>query len=247
MFQGNLVLHSKYGSGEIVKVEDSHIVVRFGNEVKEFIFPDSIGTFLKTDDDELIAFAKIKKEEKAFAMAVKKAEEKKIEEDRILKRHAASDYTGDFETPLLGKKSLDIEFKNKKDFFEALGYLAKPGVIAYYQAEVPDDGKDDLFEKLFPNQEFRRIYVNSGVDGHATKQGCQFRINLSTTKNCPDSLKPHLGTPSGNWVGRINRSKFSLKLVQKYGFRFGYKQNYEDIYSKIPEEFKNDFTRGYNL
>lgn len=255
MFEGTIVSHSAFGNGTITKLEDGYMEISFPKGDKKFVFPDSIGTFIKTDDAELLAYAKEQKDRKDFEKAAQAAAQKAAAEEKqrqqqlerqSMKKKPDYTYTGDFETPLLGRRSLDIEFKTKEDFYEALGYLAKPGIIAYYQAEVPDDGKDALFEKLFPDQEFRVISVNSGSGGQATKQGCQFRINLSSIKNCPDSLKPHLGTAAGAWVGRINRSRFALKLVQKHGFRFGYSQNYNDIYSKVPEQYQKSFLKGYN-
>ncbi len=246
MFEGIKVRHKSGQEGVIKSCDGHYITVDFGNEESEFVFPDAIGRFLDSDDDLLIQTA-----EKEKAIKDKKIEDqKKAEKEKIEKiskiRGTVSGKDSDFETPLLGKKSEDIIFDSDEEFYEAIGYLAKPGRIAFYQAEITED-KEKQFVKLFPNQYYKVIKTNYGKDGKVTKQGCQFRINLNNIYNCPSFLLRNINQNERSWAGRINRSKFALRLVQNNGFSFGYSQDFENIKKFVPQKYIDSFMRGYNL
>jgi len=44
---GKKVIHSKFGEGIVVKQEDTHISVRFGEQCKKFIYPGCFNVYLK--------------------------------------------------------------------------------------------------------------------------------------------------------------------------------------------------------
>ena len=240
MFEDVQVKHKKWGNGKIVSASDSHLIVAFGEKEIKFQFPAALGVFIETDDKDLLKYA-----DECARNSKREAEERKAKEKETV--HSFS-YSGesDYTSPLLGRRAQDIVFTNKEDFFEALGYLANPGRIVFYQAEIPSD-KVDTFEKHFPGHEYSIIAESYGKGGLITKQGCQFRINLSNLNNCPPLLEKHININEKSYAGRINRSKFALRLVQYYGFRFGHNQDLGLIKSKIPDQYMSCFEKGLAL
>lgn len=239
MFKGVKVTHEKWGEGQIVSLTETHIIVSFAEKEIKFQFPSAIGKYLQVDDELLKKFAT------ECALKEEKEKEKTVVNEKKVAGYSYSG-EGNYSTPLLGRRAQDIVFSRKEDFYEVLGYLAKPGRIVFYQAELPSD-KTDAFEKLFPGQDYSTIAESYGKDGLITKQGCQFRINLSNVDNCPSLLKPHISEKEGHYAGRINRSKFALRLVQNNGFRFGRSQDVNEIRSKVPDKYINNFEKGINL
>lgn len=245
MFEGVKVRHRSGQEGVIKTCDGHYITVDFGGNESEFVFPDAIGKFLYSDDVQLLQSA-----EKEKIIKEKKIEnQKRLEQEKIEKlsklRGTVSGNESDFETPLLGKKSEDISFASQEEFYEAIGYLSKPGRIVFYQAEITED-KEKQFVSLFPDQYYKVIKTSYGKDGKVTKQGCQFRINLGNINECPDFLLRHINQTERSWAGRINRSKFALRLVQNNGFSFGYSQNFEKIKELVPEKYISSFMRGVN-
>ncbi len=244
MYEGVIVTHKKLGIGRIVSLTNKVIRVEFQGTEKEFVFPDSIGVYLQTTDSSFLEYAEKEK------IAKKKLEEEakpktQTGEVKPPKKPTGGGDDSDYESSLLGGRAKDITFPTKEEFFETIGYLAAPNRIAFYQAEVTED-KEYQFKKLFPDQAYRVIKTNYGKDGLLTKQGCQFRINLASISDCPKTLLRHVGGQNSSWAGRINRSKFALRLVQNYSFSFGYKQDEEAIKKSIPQKYMKDFLRGYN-
>ena len=246
MFEGISVKHITWGKGVIKSLSDGYITIDFNGSEKTLVFPDSFGKFLNTDDNTLIEYAKNERIKKEDKIAKQKEEEaaklkEKLAQNKVVVKGDESDY----ETPLLGKKSGDILFPTDEDFYESIGYLTKPGRIAFYQAEIPED-RESQFKKLFPDQEYKVIKTSYGADGRITKQGCQIRINLSSIENCPECLLNHINVKENSWAGRINRSKFVLRLVQYNGFCFGHHQDYDKIYMLVPDKYKSAFEKGFN-
>lgn len=149
--------------------------------------------------------------------------------------------------PLLGPRSKSIAIASQNEMFEIVGYLAAPGRILSIEAEVPTDGRDKLFEEMFPGQTYRPIELGDTPSGMPNKLSPQFRLNLSNIRNCPPSLKAAVGVGTGSCVGRINRSKFVMDLVQNYGFKFGARQS-TTLARGIAEQkgYLADFERGYS-
>lgn len=244
MYEGIEVKHTAWGKGIIKSIVGGYITVDFDGNEKTLIFPDSIGKYLSTTNERLLKYA-----EQELALKNKKLEEeKKAAQERIAERIVTRGVIkgdgSDYETPLLGRRSEDIAFSSEEAFYEAIGYLAKPGRIAFYQAELPED-REKQFKTLFPGQDYKVIKTSYGKSGMTTKQGCQFRINLADISNCPESLLRHISEKNGNWAGRINRSKFALRLVHKNGFSFGHFQNVDIIKSKVPSRYIDAFNKGY--
>lgn len=148
--------------------------------------------------------------------------------------------------PLIGPRSQGIEIQSKSLMFEIVGYIASPGRIGSIEAEVPKDGRDKEFERLFPGQTYRPIELGDTPSGMPNKVSSQFRINFNNTRNCPEILRKNMGVGNGSCVGRINKSKFVIDLVSNYGFKFGYYQDVEKIRSIAEKKgFLNAFNKGY--
>ena len=77
-----------------------------------------------------------------------------------------------------------IEWKSVEDKYEAIGYLAKPGVIETIEATVPEDKLDKFKEEYKGKYSEEFPYVTKPK----SKYGYQFRIYLSDTDGCPSCL-----------------------------------------------------------
>ena len=151
----------------------------------------------------------------------------------------------------LGGRAGDIIFSNNNDFFEVIGYLASPRRVGFFEAEVPSNGREKAFEKKYPGQSYRQITQGVTSGGNPMKYGVQYRIYLNSIENCPQTLKSHL-RDGRDYAARINKSEFVEKLVEKYGFKFGYgvvqdSAHIRAIVSANYPLYLADFDRGYNL
>ena len=119
-----------------------------------------------------------------------------------------------------------IEWPSDSDKFEAIGYLAKPGVIDTIEATVPADKLKKFKDEYHNKYSIEFPYVTKA----GSKFGYQFRIYLSDTEGCPDFLASQLDEKYKN---RINDTSFIAELVNEYGFRFTKKPQNEWSYVKI--------------
>ena len=135
-----------------------------------------------------------------------------------------------------------IEWPSDLDKFEAIGYLAKSGVVANIEATVKKE-KIKTFREDFKNK-FTLEYPYS-----ANKYGYQFRIYLNDTEGCPEFLEKQLDETYKN---RINDTEFIRELVLLYGFRFTHEnQNANHIKDMVRaqcnEENWRAFLKGYKV
>ena len=137
-----------------------------------------------------------------------------------------------------------IEWKSVEDKYEAIGYLAKPGVIETIEATVPEDKLDKFKEEYKGKYSEEFPYVTKPK----SKYGYQFRIYLSDTDGCPSCLVDCLDNKYGN---RINDNHFIAELVKEYGFKFTKtQQNSEYIHKCVIEkavQFEKDYFKGFNV
>ena len=150
--------------------------------------------------------------------------------------------------PLLGPISQTIYFESDAELFEAIGYMARPGRVSSIEAEVPRDGRDDTFEALFSGKKYRHIELGDTPSGMPNKLSPQFRSNFVSVFNCPKTLKANMGEGNGGCVGRINKFRFVMDMVQNYGFKFSNYRNVSTI-RKVADSrgYLSDFERGYSL
>lgn len=247
---GALVRHKAFGQGNVIKIEAGFIEVQFGSQMKKFQFPQAFGAFLDTQDAELL-----KKISEAKAAAVPAAPKPSMPVHSSSKVSTApkstvqrySSYANwDISNPLVGERAQTIPVASEEEMFEIIGYMARPGRVNSIEAEVPKDGRDAVFEKMFPGQTYRPIELGHTPSGMPNKLSPQFRINFGNLSNCPNVLKANMGKGNGSCVGRINKSKFVILIVQKYGFRFGDWQDRAAIREiAVKKGFADAFDRGY--
>lgn len=247
-----IVKHNAFGIGRVKTLDDVHIEIEFDGQTKQFQFPQGFDKFLVTEDPELltkIEEAKSIVKEKAVAEKIKSSvttAATSISEKAKTKKKPYSK-TVNVSNQLIGDRAQTICVSSENEMFEIVGYMAKPGIVSSIEAEVPKDGRDKIFESLFPGQTYRPIELGNTPSGMPNKLSPQFRINFANLNNCPDVLKQNMGKGNGSCVGRINKSKFVIDIVQNYGFRFGARQNVQSIREiAVKRGYSSDFDRGYS-
>lgn len=137
-----------------------------------------------------------------------------------------------------------IEWPSDEDKYEAIGYLAKPGVVDTIEATVPADKLKKFKDEYHNKYSIEFPYVTKA----GSKFGYQFRIYLSDTEGCPDFLASQLDEKYKN---RINDTSFIAELVNEYGFRFTKKpQNEEQIRNLVRAKGANqirNFEKGFRV
>lgn len=237
-----VVRHIKFGEGRVKKIRDGYIYVQFGAQIKSFQFPDAFKSFLSTNDISLL-----KKIDGMKTTGVTKSYSKPAEHlnaSKSFRGITAVEYG--VSRQLVGERAQTISFNTEAEKYFIIGYIASVGRVSSFEAEVPKDGRDKTFEKLFPGQKYRPIEMGDTPSGLPNKLSPQFRINFLNLRNCPPILKNNIGKGNGSCVGRINKSRFVLDLVQNYGFRFGDVQDINKI-RKIARErgFIEEFEDGF--
>lgn len=246
------VRHKAYGEGTVVNISETIIEVDFGGQLKKFQFPKAFGLFLSTDDPILqdkVSVAKEKAEAELKKKTANQTPEPQIKPASLPKtapRKHSYAYESRANSPLVGERAQTISVQSEAEMFEIVGYMATPGRVSSVEAEVPKDGRDATFEKLFPGQTYRPIELGDTPSGMPNKLSPQFRINFANLRNCPETLRKNMGKGNGSCVGRINKSKFVIDIVQNYGFRFGDWQDTSAIRSIAEKRgFLEEFEQGY--
>lgn len=239
------VTHRTFGSGVVTKIREGYAFVKFGNNEKQFALK-GFDKFFQIDDVELKNI--VDKENGVISAPAKVGTTPVGRTAQVKTTFNLSSYSNDAASVLLGSRAQTINVTSENQMFEIVGYMARPGRVSSIEAEVPMDGRDDLFEKFFPGQTYRPITLGDTPSGLPNKISPQFRINFASVRNCPQILKANMGAGNASCVGRINKSRFVLFVVQNYGFRFGDWQNVDAI-RKIATErgYLADFERGYSL
>ncbi len=246
------VKHKTFGEGTVKSISGGYIEIDFSGQVKKFMFPKAFEAFLTTEDEELlkkIAEEKEKADKEAKAAAAKKAAVAtpiSLAPSRESRPSYGRTYYHSVNHPLVGERAQTIDVGSEEEMFEIVGYMASPYRVSSFEAEVPKDGRDETFERLFPGQTYRPIELGDTPSGMPNKLSPQFRINFADLSNCPDKLMRNMGKGTGSCVGRINKSKFVIDLVQNYGFRFGDRQDVSAIRSIAQKRgYIEAFERGY--
>ena len=113
-----------------------------------------------------------------------------------------------------------IVWPSTEDKYEAIGYLAIPGVVSAIEATVPI-GKEEKFKREYDGK------YTSEYPYTANKYGNQFRIYLNDVEGCPSFLMSQLDS---TYNCRINDTAFIKELVLEFGFKFTRgEQNYDWI------------------
>lgn len=166
----------------------------------------------------------------------RKAREEKLEKEKFEKRKQAA---------LQKLNSIKPEqtsrlFKTPTSQYEVLGWMAKH--TKSIKASMPDY-MENWFVKIF-GQEADRYVVDSTKrtsGGHPMQWSLSCRINFDT--EVPSLL---LNKVAAN-KKVIDSVAFVWDLIDNYGFTFGKTQSYEQIESEIPNQYLEDFRRGYAM
>lgn len=243
------VRHDMLGVGTVKSIENGIVTIEFKDSLRKFrlvgldnyfyIFDDELKRLVNKVNDELKTIhANRDNKDQLFEIKNSPSSFSAI-------HHSSS---GSSSYALIGNRSQSIGELTAKEMYEIVGFLANPKNVSSFEAEVPADGRDKIFEKMFPGQPYRPISISDTPSGLQNKLSAQFRINLSSLRNCPTILRKNIGVGNGSCVGRINKSKFVLDLVEKYGFRFGRVQNVEKIKGIASRNgYLASFEHGYNL
>lgn len=247
------VKHRVYGDGIVKHLDSDYIIITFEGQDKKFQFPQAFEKFLSTEDSELISkinTAKKRVNTNNVTQTMNQIEAPSSQVKRSVsttKQYFGHTNLGS-NNPLIGARAQGIDIYSEEEMFEIIGYMATPGRINSIEAEVPKDGRDTVFESLFPGQKYRPIEMGDTPSGLPNKLSPQFRINFGNLRNCPAVLKQNMGKGNSACIGRINKSKFVIQIVQEYGFRFGEYQDVDVIRSIAKERgFLEAFERGYSM
>lgn len=244
------VHHERLGSGVVTCIEENGLVdISIQNKIIKYRLID-LDHYFVVYDDELKAI--IKKAKLEYQAKHPKANSnsgttstESIKTSTSIQSNSRTNYDSNL---LLGSRAQTILIPSKMLLYEVIGYVANPNHVSSFEAEVPEDYRAKLFRQLFPGQVYRPIAVNDTPSGMPNKLGAQFRINFNSTRNCPQILMQNMGKGTGSCVGRINKSKFVLDLVQYYGFRFGPVQKVANIRAIASKQgFASFFDKGYGL
>lgn len=245
------VKHKAYGNGIVESIDGDHILVAFGNQIKKFQFPQVFEIFLMTDDSVLLE--KIEDTKKSNSKQI--SSKTNVASTLMPQNRETKVPTQQYNQPrdsgssnqLVGDRAQTISIYSEEEMYEIIGYMATPGRVNSIEAEVPKDGRDKIFERLFPGQKYRPIELGSTPSGMPNKLSPQFRINFGNLRNCPEVLMQNMGKGNSSCIGRINKSKFVIQVVQEYGFKFGDYQNMKAIRNiSVKRGYSDAFDRGYS-
>lgn len=245
------IRHKVFGEGIVKTVDNGYIEIDFNGQMKKFLFPKAFEEILTTEDEDLLQ--KLTEAKGNTAQDAKAAAEKKsvipssiITSSSRNSRSYKGSFTHSINHPLIGERAQTIAVRSEEEMFELVGYMVSPYRVSSVEAEVPKDGRDAIFEEIFPGQIYRPIKLGETPSGMSKKFSPQFRINFSNLRNCPEILLRNMGKGTGSCVGRINKSKFVIDLVQNYGFRFGEMQDVSAIRNIAQKRgFIDAFEQGY--
>lgn len=131
---------------------------------------------------------------------------------------------------------------SEKDKFEAIGFLARPGVVDSISAQVQHK-YIEKFKERFAGKYSKEYPYDVGEN----KYGYQYRIDINHAEGCPKELLTHL---EGKYKLRLENNDFIRELVEKYGFVFtNSNQDSREIFNKVSriggkefEWFKSTFS-----
>lgn len=124
-----------------------------------------------------------------------------------------------------------IVWSSEKDKYEAIGFLAREGVVTNIEANVPTKFIERFKER------FKGKYIGKPYDIGSKKGGDQYRITLSHLEGCPQFLKEHV---DGKTKRRINDTNFIRELVDDFGFVFTASAQNSDLIRSIVEQMGDE-------
>lgn len=166
----------------------------------------------------------------------RKAREERIEKEKFEKRkQAALEKLNSIKPEQTSKL-----FKTPTSQYEVLGWMAKH--TKSIKASMPDY-MENWFVKIF-GQEADRYVVDSNK---RTSGGHPMQWSLSCKISFDSEVPSLLLNKVASNKKAIDSVAFVWDLIDNYGFTFGKTQSYEQIESEIPNQYLDDFRRGYAM
>lgn len=124
------------------------------------------------------------------------------------------------------------------EFYYALGWLAAH--VGTVTAKMPDY-LEEAFIKHFGNVEHTSVdSTKVGPAGYTSQWRLSMEASLKKAENIPAMLSDYL-SQNGK---KVSKTSFVWDLVDKYGFKFGKKQDTLDIMRHVPIEYVPIFNEG---
>lgn len=79
------------------------------------------------------------------------------------------------------------------------------------------------------------------------KWGIEGRIWITNASNAPLSLRKAFSRGTDTIDNRLNCNEYILYLYNNYGIVNGRNQDFNNVFSKVPIKYRNDFNRGLAL
>lgn len=233
------VYHPDYGEGVVKRIYGYRIDLEFSDKAMSMVFPGAFSTGLTTHDADLLRI--VEETSNTVTRQVHKSDEISSKTD-VLK--IINNFTFDF----VSNRVKSLPFASNEELFEAIGYLAKPGVIHGIWAEIPASVAS-AFKQYFSDENIMPITEGTTGKGMSNKFGIQCRLNLANVDNCPNIIRNKLAKGLGKQiVNRLNCTLFVLQLIKFFGFHFGNEKQNISAIRKIATDFGylNEFNKGFN-
>lgn len=256
-------IYRSYGDGVIVNVnllltavvKESGLCadILFGNTTRSIVLPNKAITSNEIDMNEIAAISSAVRSaaesaQTAQFVANRQADEqRKIEAQKaaeLEKREAAAKRAYDLAVDKATKLSAMTKLLPSDNIFVAIGWLAKHGRAL--RAAMPDV-LDNWFVREFGDQP--HVLVDSSkrtVNGFPVQWALSITLSVDTNEHMPAYLLDKLSTRDlANKP--IADTEFLFGLARDYGFKFGKKQNADEIRKHIPVDCLADFELGYGM
>lgn len=173
-------------------------------------------------------------EAEAKAQAKKQEEIKKAEAKAVAAKVRA---IKEFDEMVAQPKTVNVS----SELYYSIGWLAKH--IGTLSAAMPDY-LEAAFIRHFGAEAPHRAVDSSKrtVNGFPTQWALSFKASLPKAAEIPATLTQYLNTTGT----AIANTSFLWELVDRYGFKFGKKQDTVEIMRHIPIEYIPVFNDGYN-
>jgi len=140
---------------------------------------------------------------------------------------------------------------SSKNFFRAIGYFAKNGHMHAFMSDKYADTFISKYKDVTGDYPNGHIVHTTDKYGYSRKWGMELRLSYNlpqdtTSKNI--DLGPFTGyvepVSGSNYEYNINNNNFCWYLIS-IGFQIGKNHPMERVSSNIPDEYKEEFKKGY--
>lgn len=116
-----------------------------------------------------------------------------------------------------GEKNI-IEFESYNSLYYTIGYLTN----------------------------FSKRGTKISIESYDDKWGYEYRIWIKTIGNIPEDISRAISAGNNSYEARLNCNEFIIYLINEHDFDEGRVKNEDFIRETIPNQYRDDFERGYN-